>query len=332
MAPTTTHSQLGCGKVAPGVWVGGPLELRPAPATAPPPTVVPSPSGGSAAAGGGAWPRSLGGRRRLERARPRHTHAARARPPRPCCIKRRRAARAPSSVRLFGSASIAVYGRSSDSSSQNGEADREQGTRSRGRPGAPCTLRRWGRRWAGGGQAARPHPWAKGTQRLGLGLREARAWVRPRRSSMPWRKRGERRGPPGGRSQGAQRCLRPVRPGDALARGAPVCLPAARSASPGPGNPDGVRGWREAPLSPICIPIRVRARRWRAPWRKHGVAGRHSLLGERRDPPALGGVSSLGSGSRPETPGCLHRCRAAEITGVVSAQRGRSRAGDPARK
>lgn len=50
----------------------------------------------------------------------------------------------------------------------------------------------WGRRWAEGGQSTPPHPSGKGTWRLGLALREARAWARPGRWSVPWRKGGDR--------------------------------------------------------------------------------------------------------------------------------------------
>lgn len=43
----------------------------------------------------------------------------------------------------------------------------------------------------------------------------------------------------------------------------------------------------------------------------------------------LGGVRSLGSGSRREIPGFLHHCGAPEMTRVVSSQSGWFRAGDP---
>lgn len=51
--------------------------------------------------------------------------------------------------------------------------------------------------------------------------------------------------------------------------------------------------------------------------------------GEQRDPLVLGGVGSLGSGSRREIPGFLHHCGAPEMTRVVSSQSGWFRAGDP---
>lgn len=47
------------------------------------------------------------------------------------------------------------------------------------------------------------------------------------------------------------------------------------------------------------------------------------------DPPALGGVGCRGSGSTPETPGCLHHGRAPEVTRAVSSQKERFRAAEP---
>lgn len=88
-APTDPGSQLGRGRAGGATgfesWAlpGAPPSARagPAPGEAPPLADVPT------VPGGGAWPGRLGGRGRPERARPRNTHAARARPPRPSCYK-----------------------------------------------------------------------------------------------------------------------------------------------------------------------------------------------------------------------------------------------------
>lgn len=79
-------SRLTAGRGRAGQRAGSPgrsLEPRPASAPTPPPGATPPPAGASVVPEGGAGPGRRGGSERPERARPRNTHAARARPPAP---------------------------------------------------------------------------------------------------------------------------------------------------------------------------------------------------------------------------------------------------------
>lgn len=158
------HSQPGCGRARQRAWSPGrSLEPRPAPAPTPPPGSGPAPSrelGGSGRRGLAVAP----WRAREARAGAPPQHARRARPPAPppVAIKGRRAERSASSVGCFGSAFIGSYGCLSDPSRQNGEADREQGTRfpgkARARRAASVAGEGEGGRWAG----APPQPGGRG--------------------------------------------------------------------------------------------------------------------------------------------------------------------------
>lgn len=161
-------------------------------------------------------------------------------------------------------------------------------------------------------------------RRHGLGLREARAWGRP---SLPWKKERGTRAP----WRAGSGC--PARRGNARARGVSGRPPTAPPAHPVRGNSIGwLRGCRESARGPHLYPDTSpgkekegRLEKARGCWLPFPPVP----PGERRDPLVLGGVGSLGSGSRREIPGCLHHCGAPEMTRVVSSRSGWFRAGDP---
>lgn len=124
-----------------------------------------------------------------------------------------------------------------------------------GRPGRDAQPRSWG----GRGREVGRRPSAargKGTRRLGLGLREARAWTCLRqRSTYRW-KGGEARGRPGGWALGAQLCPCPVR------RASPP-PPHGASCAPVLGKPQ-LAEEMESVLGSRQSLDTGRARRWRA--------------------------------------------------------------------
>lgn len=178
----------------------------------------------------------------------------RARPP-PVAIKGRRAASSPQLSSAFCILSLGVsYCRLSDPSSQNGETDRQQGTRSRGRPGRGAQPSQLGKAMGPRWQAVPRHPGARGAaDRPGSagsqGLGAARAHPEEGRRAT---------GSPAGQGRGDQRCPCPGVP----------CRCSSRSPSPGKCLLGEV--W-SPPLASICIWIRAEARRWKASWRKHGL-------------------------------------------------------------
>lgn len=62
------------------------------------------------------------------------------------------------------------------------------------------------------------------------------------------------------------------------------------------GKPRLVKGYRKAIFGPHLYPDTNLSKEIEASWRKHGVAGRHSLPSNRRDTLALGWVGFLGAG------------------------------------
>ena len=178
-------------------------------------------------------------------------HARRARPPAPptVTIKGKRAASWLNSVRPLGSVSIDCTVRSlvrppAAKMVKQIESKVRVPGHARARHEAPGN---WGRRWAKGGQSTPPHLSGKGTRRLGLALREARAWARPGPWSVPWRKGGDGQVSLEGKVQVTQCVWRMHARGER-----PGVLHYAPS-TPLAGKPGLGRGWKEAALGPPSL-------------------------------------------------------------------------------
>lgn len=270
---THPHSQVGYRWEAPKV--SSPedsQELRPAPAPALPLRPRPSRRSRPRPAASGRRGVAQTPRRALEApAGAPPPHLRRARPPAPptVAIKGKRAARSPRFVRRLGSASVYSSVFQCKVASQTAAAKMVKQIESKVSVPGPARARRAAPAGGvgGGPEVGRPPLRIPG----GRGRGDS-AWD------------CEEPGP--GRSRGGGACPGGLGPGNLCARGMhargerPGVLYCASAPSPPqPGNRDWVKDGGSLPLAPICIRTRARARRWRAPWRKPGLAGCHSPRG-----------------------------------------------------